>query len=403
MHIEKIAIRNFKALKSVELTGLPPVSVFVGKNGTGKSTLFKVFSFLKKCIDGDVRQALAKEGGLRGFKEVITRGTSPSDEICIELKFRMEITGIRRLVTYILNIGQKSNKPVVNREILRYKRGESGAPFHFIDFKHGKGEAVNNEEDFNKPDKDLTRESQTISEHALAISSLGQLERFKAAKAFRDLIANWHISDFHIGDARGKKMQESGVHLSSSGDNLPSVAYRLREEESEVFARILEKMQKRVPGIKNIEAKVGDDGGLLMRYSDGAFSDPFLDHNVSDGTIKMFAYMVLLHDPMPHKILCVEEPENQLYPELMTLLAEEFQSYADRGGQVFISTHSPDFLNPIELESLFLIEKRDGVSRILRVADDPLVREQMEAGFKAGQLWNEGLFEGMSARIGQAS
>jgi len=403
MHIEKIAIRNFKALGSVALTDLPPVSVFVGKNGTGKSTLFRVFSFLKTCLESDVRQALTKEGGLRGFKEVITRGASADEEICIELKFRMEITGVQRLVTYILNLGQRQGKPVVNREILRYKRGESGAPFHFIDFKRGRGEAVNNEEDFNKPDKELTRESQTISEHALAVSSLGQLERFKAAKAFRDLIANWHVSDFHIGDARGKKMQESGMHLSSSGDNLPSVAYRLREEEREVFECILDKMRTRVPGIADIEAKVGDDGGLLMRYSDGAFSDPFLDHNVSDGTIKMFAYMVLLHDPMPHKILCVEEPENQLYPELMTLLAEEFQSYAERGGQVFISTHSPDFLDAVELESLFVIEKDGGVSEVLRAADDPLVREQMAAGFKAGQLWNEGLFEGMGARIGQAS
>ena len=403
MHIEKIAVWNFKALKAVKLAGLPPVSVFVGKNGTGKSTLFRVFSFLKTCLESDVRQALAKEGGLRGFQEVVTRGSSPDGEICIELKFRMEIAGVRRLVTYLLNIGQKQGKPVVNREILRYKRGESGAPFHFIDFRCGKGEAVNNEEDFNKPDKDLTRESQMISENSLAISSLGQLERFKAARAFRDLIANWHISDFHIVDARGKKLQESGVHLSSSGDNLPSVAFRLREEESAVFESILEKMRKRVPGIEDIEAKVGDDGSLLVRYSDGAFSDPFLDHNVSDGTIKMFAYMVLLHDPMPHKILCVEEPENQLYPELMTLLAEEFQAYADRGGQVFISTHSPDFLDAIELESLFLIEKRDGVSRILRVADDPLVREQMEAGFKAGQLWNEGIFEGMGDRIGEAA
>ena len=403
MHIEKIAVWNFKALKAVKLAGLPPVSVFVGKNGTGKSTLFRVFSFLKTCLESDVRQALAIEGGLRGFQEVVTRGSSPDGEICIELKFRMEIAGVRRLVTYLLNIGQKQGKPVVNREILRYKRGESGAPFHFIDFRCGKGEAVNNEEDFNKPDKDLTRESQMISENSLAISSLGQLERFKAARAFRDLIANWHISDFHIVDARGKKLQESGVHLSSSGDNLPSVAFRLREEEGAVFESILEKMRKRVPGIEDIEAKVGDDGSLLVRYSDGAFSDPFLDHNVSDGTIKMFAYMVLLHDPMPHKILCVEEPENQLYPELMTLLAEEFQAYADRGGQVFISTHSPDFLDAIELESLFLIEKRDGVSRILRVADDPLVREQMEAGFKAGQLWNEGIFEGMGDRIGEAA
>ena len=59
----------------------------------------------------------------------------------------------------------------------------------------------------------------------------------------------------------------------------------------------------------------------------------------------MFAYLVLLYDPKPHPLLAVEEPENQLYPELLYELIEEFRAYALRGGQVFVSTHSPDFLN----------------------------------------------------------
>lgn len=399
MIIEEIRIQNFKALKDVHLKNLPTMAVFVGKNGTGKTTLFHVFSFLKACLAGNVRMALQKEGGLRGFQEVITRGVSLTEKIVIELKFRMEIAGVNRLVTYLLEIGLHESKPVVTREILRYKRARYGSPFHFIDFSMGQGNAVSNEEDFTKADEDLTREPQSISPDSLAISGLGQLERFKAAKAFRDLISNWHISDFHIGDARGKKVQEEGIHLSSSGDNLPSVAYRLHEEEPEIFNKVLEKMRQRVPGIRDIKTDVGADGSLLVRYSDGAFKDPFLDHNVSDGTIKMFAYMILLHDPIPHKILCVEEPENQLYPELMVLLAEEFQSYARRGGQVFISTHSPDFLNAISAESLYVLEKREGVTKIYRVADDPLVSDLLRQGDHAGYLWNQGMFKGIAERI----
>ena len=65
--------------------------------------------------------------------------------------------------------------------------------------------------------------------------------------------------------------------------------------------------------------------------------DPFIDRYVSDGTMKMFAYLVLLHDPAPHQFLCIEEPENQLYPTLLHELAEEFRDYAQRGGQVFVS------------------------------------------------------------------
>lgn len=399
MIIEEIRILNFKALRDVHLKNLPAMAVFVGKNGTGKTTLFHVFSFLKACLAGNVRMALQKEGGLRGFQEVITRGVPLEDNIVIELKFRLEIAGKNRLVTYLLEIGLDENKPVVMREILRYKRGAYGSPFHFIDFSKGYGRAVNNEEDFSKPDTELTTEEQVIAPDTLAISSLGQLARFKAAKAFRDLISNWHISDFHIGDARGKKVQEEGIHLSSSGDNLPSVAYRLHEEEPEIFEKVLEKMRQRVPGIRDIKTDVGADGSLLVRYSDGAFKDPFLDYNVSDGTIKMFAYMILLHDPIPHKILCVEEPENQLYPELMVLLAEEFQSYARRGGQVFISTHSPDFLNAISAESLYVLEKRSGVTKIYRVTDDPLVSDLLSQGDHAGYLWNQGMFKGIAERI----
>jgi predicted ATPase len=375
------------------------MAVFVGKNGTGKTTLFHVFSFLKTCLSTNVRSALQREGGLRGFQEVITRGVPLTEKIVLELKFRMEIAGVNRLITYILEIGLDEQKPVVTREVLRYKRGRYGSPFHFIDFSRGQGNAVSNEEDFTKADEDLTREPQSIAPDTLAISSLGQLERFKAAKAFRDLISNWHISDFHIGDARGKKLQEDGMHLSSSGDNLPSVAYRLHEEEPEVFSAILEKMRQRVPGIKDIQTEVGADGGLLVRYSDGAFKDPFLDHNVSDGTIKMFAYMVLLHDPIPHKILCVEEPENQLYPELMTILAEEFEGYAHRGGQVFVSTHSPEFLNGVALESVFVMEKELGITKVHRAQDDPLVSAAMKAGDHAGYLWDEGMFKGIGHRI----
>lgn len=398
MIIEDIRIRNFKALKDVRLRKMPSLAVFVGRNGVGKATLFRVFSFLKNCLSQNVRIALQNEGGFNGFKEVITRGVDTSESISIELTFRLRIVEKERLVTYRLEVGLENNRPLVRREILRYKRGRNGKPFHFIDFSRGKGAVVSNEEDFSNADTQLTREEQSVDPDVLAISSLGQLERFRAAKAFRELIENWHISDFHINDARGKKRHEPGFHLSSSGDNLPSVAFHLREKHPDIFELVLKKMRERVPGISDIKARVGEDGSMLIRYSDSAFNDPFLDFNVSDGTIKMFAYLLLLHDPKPHKILCIEEPENQLYPELMDILVEEFEDYARRGGQVFVSTHSPQFLNAIRLESLFLIDKTEGAAEIIPFTEDPLVSEHLKAGDRAGYLWTHGMLVGMSRR-----
>ena len=394
MKIESIRLKNFKAFRDVHLRDIPPFLVVVGANGSGKSTLFDVFGFLHDCLKGNVRQALDKRGR---FGEVLSRGCNPKeDSILIELQYRMEITGVERLITYSLEIGERDNAPVVIKELLRYKRGRYGSPFHFLSFSNGEGYAITNEEDFNKSDEELERETQRVSPDTLAIKGLGQFERFKAANAFRQLIENWHVSDFHIDAARGRKAATGdSEHLSESGDNLPLVARYLHEQHPEVFNDILKTMTRRIPGIASVEPKLLEDGYLTLRFSDGSFKTPFLDRYVSDGTIKMFAYLVLLHDPKPHPLLCVEEPENQLYPQLMTELAEEFRNYAQRGGQVFVSTHSPDFLNALEIDEVCWLVKQSGYSDIHRAKDNEQIAAYMAEGDQLGYLWKQGFFEGV--------
>ena len=154
-------------------------------------------------------------------------------------------------------------------------------------------------------------------------------------------------------------------------------------------------MKHRVPGVSRVEAKPTEDGRLLLRFTDGAFSEPFLANHVSDGTIKMLAYLVLLYDPRPHPLLCVEEPENQLYPKLLWELAEEFRGYANKGGQVFVSTHSPDFLNAIKLEEVFWLVKENGYTQIKRASLDEQISAYMKDGDQMGFLWKQGFLEGV--------
>ena len=308
----------------------------------------------------------------------------------------MEIVGANRLVTYTLEIADGRLGPTVKRESLRYKRGRYGAPFYFLNFQNGAGWAITNEEDFNRPDEELDREYTKLgSPDILAIKGLGQFERFKAANAFRRLIEAWHVSDFHISAARGRKeITGESEHLSESGDNLPRVAQFLYEQDRGIFNKIMAVMAARVPGVAGIEPVITEDGFLTLRFKDGAFTTPFLDRYVSDGTIKMFAYLVLLYDPNPHPLLCVEEPENQLYPKLMTELAEEFRLYSSRGGQVLVSTHSPDFLNACEAQEVTWLVKRDGYTEIKRASEDPQIMAYMNDGDLMGNLWKQGFFEG---------
>lgn len=394
MQIESIEIKNYRLFRDMKLQSIPRLCVLVGANGTGKSTLFDVFSFLKDALAMNVGKAVSKRGG---YKELASRGFA-EEAIELTLQFRLEITGYERLVTYILKIEpDDTGRAVVAREVLRYKRGANGKPFHFLDFAYGKGYAITNEEDFSKVDEALLREEQELdAPDILAIKGLGQFERFKAASSFRMMIENWHISDFHVSDARPSQEEGFAEHLSTRGDNLPLVANFLFEHHRPAFDRILEAMRQRVPGVTVVEPRQTEDGRLVLRFQDGSFRDPFIARHVSDGTIKMFAYLVLLNDPKPYPLLAVEEPENQLYPELLPQLAEEFRDYARRGGQVFISSHSPDFLNALTLEEIFCLRKDLGFTTVRCAAASENLRALFEAGDLPGYLWKQGLFEGVN-------
>ncbi len=396
MQIESIRIKNYRLFRDIRLANIPRLCVLVGANGTGKSTLFDVFSFLKDALGMNVSKAISKRGG---YHEVASRGFA-QEPIEFTLQFRMTITDHERLVTYVLRIGPgkgRTGHPIVEREVLRYKRGSYGAPFRFLDFSRGRGYAITNEEDFSKQDEELTREEQKLdAPDILAIKGLGQFERFKAASAFRLMIENWHISDFHVSDARPSQEDGFAEHLSTRGDNLPLVASYLLEHHPKYFQRVLDAMKHRVPGVKVIEPRQTEDGRLVLRFQDGSFKDPFIARFVSDGTIKMFAYLVLLNDPSPYPLLAVEEPENQLYPDLLGELAEEFRDYARRGGQVFISTHSPDFLNALTLDEIYCLRKQDGFAGITHARDSENLVALVEAGDLPGYLWKQGLFEGLN-------
>ncbi len=392
MKVEYLRLKNFRAFKDVEFRDLPNFCVLVGANGSGKSTVFQLFGFLQDAMKENVTSALLKLGGNRGFQKVRSRGAEGPIEI--ELKFREDGKG--PLITYSLAIDERNDDPYVSREELRYRRGQHGQPWNFLRFKDGQGEAVTNEWDRVDDESKLNREPQSLkSPDILAIKALSQFEKFPAVKALGELIENWHVSDFHITRARGECDPGISDHLSKQGDNLAQVAYTMKKKHPLIFDKVLSILKHRVPGVDEVEAQLTDYGRVLLKFRDESFADPFLSDYVSDGTIKMFAYLLLLYDPNPLPLLCVEEPENQLYPNLLGELAEEFRLYARRGKQVMVSTHSPDFLNAVNVEEVFWLVKKHGYTSVARAKDNQQVKAYMADGDKMGRLWRQGFFDGV--------
>ena len=386
MQIESIKIHNYKVLKDVEVKDISNMAVFLGKNGVGKTTFFDVFGFLHDCLIGNVKTALARRGG---FNEVISRNQEGT--IDFEIKFRAKET--EPLITYQLSIGLDERKfPVVSSEILKFRRGSKGQPWKVLDFKNGEGIAIEGVLNTNEDVTNAIRKSQKLdSPDILAIKGLGQFKEFEAVATFRRLIEDWYVADFKVDAARERNESVYGEDLTRTGDNLSIVTKYIYDNYPENFQKIIKSMKERIPGVDDIQAKETDDGYIVLKFQNDEFKNPFSAKFVSDGTIKMFTYLVLLNSPMKHALLCIEEPENQLYPELLEELAEEFRLYALNGGQVFVSTHSPDFLNAIDANEVFYFEKKNGFTQIKKATENELFMNCIEQGDLPGSLWKQGI------------
>ena len=381
--IESLRVKNYRALRDVELRKITPLSAFLGPNGSGKSTLFDVFAFLAECFTDGMRRAWDKR---RRFKELRTRG---SDEpIEFELKYREKPR--TPIITYYLAIGEGTKGPYVDAEWLQWRRGSRGKPFRFLDFQAGAGRVIAGE----TPNEGDTRIDERLDDASmLAVSTLGQLARHPRVSALRRFITGWHLSYLSADATRGVPEAGPQERLSESGDNLPNVIQYLKEQHPQRLDDILSILSNRVPRLEKVEAELMMDGRLLLQVKDAPFDQPILAKFVSDGTLKMLSYLTLLHDPEPPQLIGIEEPENYLHPRLLTNLAEECRE-ASALSQLMITTHSPHFVNELRAEEVWVLYRNEqGFTVCKRTADMQGIPDFLRTGAKLGQLWMEGYFE----------
>ena len=380
--VQRLKVRNFRALREVEIRNLTPMTVLLGPNGSGKSTVFDVFAFLSECFASGLRGAWDRRGRAGGIR---TRDAEGPMTIELQYRERPELP----LITYHLEVDERRGAPVVVHEWLRWKRGRTGKPFHFLDYRNGLGRAISGE----APDaEDETREIPLKSPDLLAVNALGQFQEHPRVAALRDFITGWHVSYLSADSARGQPEAGPQERLTTIGDNLPNVVQYLSEQHPSRLDAIFETLRERVPRIEGVQAEPMPDGRLLLQIKDAPFSHPVLSRFASDGTLKMLAYLVLLHDPEPPPFIGIEEPENFLHPRLLPELAEECRAACERT-QLMATTHSPFFLNALRPEEVRVLWRDEaGHTQVQRVADLDRVRAFVDEGALLGDLWMEGQF-----------
>lgn len=389
-----IQIRNYKALRDVSLgqigygkgEPLPPLVCCIGPNGSGKSTLLDAFGFLADCLRDGVESACDRPHR-GGFEQLRTQGSE--GPISFVLYYRESPQA--RPITYELDIDVRSNRPIVSAETLRQRRKgqKRGRPFPFVKLIDGSGDAWSGEA--IEGDEASSRVVVNLDDPArLGITTLGQLKEHPRILGLRSYIEGWYLSYFVPDAARTLPPSGAQRHLDRTGANLGNYLQYLQRQHPARFKRVLKEVQPKIPGIQSISCKDSDDRRLLIQFNERGYADPFYQGSMSDGTLKFFAYLMLLHDPDPHPLIGVEEPENGLYHRLLRGLADEFlaQTRSDHPTQFFITTHSPTFVDAFKPEHVWLLQKEtDGGVSAQNVREIPTVRSLHEQGLPLGSIW----------------
>ena len=415
--IEGFRVENFGVLRDVSLgrcwsrlkaAPLTPVTAVIGKNGAGKSTLFDAFGFLADALKFGVEEACdSRERG--GFRRLRSQGRS--GPVRYEVFYREQ--GSVGPIIYTLAIDEDdAGRPFVSREVLgqlpNWQR--SGHSFTFLMVENGRGVVWAGEGGLDVDvGEGIGEKLAALIDHAfsgesgepeevqledprrLAIATLGSLKQHPRIAAFRRFIEDWYLSYFTPDAARDLPRAGPQMRLDVHGDNLGNVVQFMQQRHPERFRSVLTRIADRIPGIHRIDTERTPDGRLLLRFNDRGFEDPFYARQMSDGTLKLFAYLLLLEDPDPPPFLCIEEPENGLYHKLLETLVQEFRARAtgqEAGSQVFVTTHQPYLVDALDPEEVWILEKgEDGFASIRRASDDPTIVNMVTEGLPLGGLW----------------
>jgi len=347
--LEGIRIQNYRALKDVRLgnTGLlriystlPRLIVIIGANGTGKSSLVDALGFLGDCLREGVEAACDKPHRT-GFDSLKTKGSD--GPIHFDISYRQQNES--RPVFYSLGIDcDLSGRPYVAYERLKqHRKGQqpNEFPYTFLDIKEGRGKVWSGEA--TNEQEGISHTSITMSDHQmLGISALGTLAEHPRISAFRDFLSGWYLSYFVPQLARTQPMSGTDPHLDQTGENLAKYLQFVERENPTGFGEMLQRIARKIPGIQGIKPIKAPDRRLLLEFTVEGFDNPLYQQDMSDGTLKMLAYLLLMEDPNPAPLIGIEEPENGLYPLLLGKLAAEFSAYAEQPGgpQILVTTHS---------------------------------------------------------------
>ena len=401
-HLEGFWIKNFRILKQFAVGScylqfvyvdediseqnyeLSPVTVMIGRNGTGKSTVLDAFAFIRDCIQFGVEDACLKRGG---YESLYSQGSTGP----LSFGFNFRMTPESKVLTYVVNIDfGVGNRPYVDTELLAY-RAETIESFEMplLFFQNGE-KIVRHFMVSGKNSGDLTQLEQIDMRH-LGIGLLGDLPEYQIVGQIKNFFTNHSLSIFQENQkAFSLPTTVSRKNLNSPGEGLIVLLQYFRKKYPANFHEILTRVVAKVPGIETIDIGKGPQNRWSLAVKKKNFPDPFYGHQLPEGFLKLLMYFCLLEEPDPAPLIGIDEPENGLDSQSLKLFLKEIQTIVQAGKnrQFLITTHFhnlADWMTPMDV--WILEQGPDGFTQAQRGSDDPHLQDMIRNNLPLGDFW----------------
>ena len=382
MDLQKISIRGFKSIESLDQLELLPINVLIGGNGAGKSNLIDFFKMLRAMMGlrlaefrnekPSLSKFLGTKGGIGNF---LFGGLQRTSEISAEFLFNNGNNGYR------FSIGPTADGSFSIREEACYYPRSAQSPEWWIE------------------SPEVFRTESVLPAKAASDLAAGRNTR---QRYVYDAIASWQIYQFHdtsqFAGARQASLTTDCEDFHFDGGNLAAFLLSLKNAQnglgSDSYGQIVETIRWAAPYFEDFilePYKEGDEEKVKLQWRQRDMLMKLQPHHISDGTLRFMCLSTVLLQPIPPKLIIVDEPELGLHPEALDALAELIRRCSKRTQFIF-ATQSPSFADFFEPEEILTVNRVDGATRFERQNGERLGR-WLES-YSIGQLWRKNVIRG---------
>ena len=411
--------RNYRSISEGEIE-LDPLTVLVGPNASGKSNWLDVLRFMKDAIRFDPSVAIYQRQGLEAIHHSKVAAEQPHIEVGITatVPSRFASQGYAAIQYGFALTRTKEGMFRVSQEAgIISDEGEDSPVMGFSShggyIKFSECPAPMDIKSMLSPkdggDVEITALGlPTLVREIRRMSLLDREQDRFLTPLVRDGFRQLHYIFtnarlYHIFPNPIREPQRPGntYLLDEDASNLAAILSETARETPSVLSRIREALIHLVPGITDLEVRpVGGYLVIRLKHGAGPEGDWFDLSQESDGTVRLLALLIALHQQHPLTLLGIEEPELTVHPGALAVLADLINEAALRS-QVIVTTHSPDFVDCVTeyraIENLRIVELVDGATQVANVASGQVeaVKENL---FSPGELHRMGEFR-LSQRI----